>query len=104
MRSVNSHHSRLESCADCWYSDSVKTDLQTEVGRRIRARREALDVSQEDFARGAEIERSFYGKIERGTQNVTLETLARIALKLDVDLGELLAGLPSGASSNRSER
>ena len=69
--------------------------LQLEIGRRIRERRKEAGKSQEGFARDAGVERSFYGKIERGTHNVTLDTLGRIATALDVDLGELLAGLPA---------
>ncbi|WCT72617.1 helix-turn-helix transcriptional regulator [Sphingomonas naphthae] len=72
----------------------MKSDLLVEVGQRIRACREALGTSQEDFAREAGVERSFYGKIERGTQNVSLETLARIATALKADFGDLLKGLP----------
>ncbi|NJR80269.1 helix-turn-helix domain-containing protein [Sphingomonas corticis] len=73
----------------------MKSELQIEVGRRIRARREAAGVSQEEFARRTGLGRSFFGRIERGAQNVSLETLARIAVALPVDLGELLAGLPA---------
>nr|WP_239024892.1 helix-turn-helix transcriptional regulator [Sphingomonas corticis] len=77
------------------YPPGVKSELQIEVGRRIRARREAAGVSQEEFARRTGLGRSFFGRIERGAQNVSLETLARIAVALPVDLGELLAGLPA---------
>jgi len=70
------------------------TDLQAEVGRRIRQRRERTGVSQEEFARRAGLTRPFFGRIERGTQNVSIETLAKIAIGLGIDMGELLAGLP----------
>ncbi len=69
-------------------------ELQVEVGVRIRDRRKAIGLSQEDFAREAGLARSFYGRVERGSQNISLDTLARIAVALQADLGELLAGLP----------
>jgi transcriptional regulator with XRE-family HTH domain len=77
-------------------------DLQVAVGGRIRERRKASGLSQEEFARRAGIERSFFARIERGTQNVSLDTLGRIALALQVDLGDLLDGLPPGAGDGGS--
>lgn len=75
-------------------------NLQAEVGRRIRARREAAGISQEEFARVTGLGRSFFGRIERGTQNISLETLGRIAVALPVDLGALLAGLPADGDAD----
>lgn len=73
--------------------------LQAEVGRRIRQRREAQGVSQEEFARRAGLARPFFGRIERGSQNISIETLAKIAVALGADMGEILAGLPTGLSA-----
>ena len=59
-------------------------------------------MSQEAFARVAGIDRAFYGKIERGARNTSLEMLERIAIALQADLGELFAGLPAEANNTES--
>jgi transcriptional regulator with XRE-family HTH domain len=57
--------------------------------KAIRAAREQAGYSQETFARHAGLDRSYYGSIERGIFNVTLETMLRIAAGLDMSLGQL---------------
>ncbi|WP_260680625.1 helix-turn-helix domain-containing protein [Thalassotalea sp. PS06] len=63
------------------------------VGSRIRKVRESLRISQENFARRVEIARAYYGKIERGKTNITLETLYKICGELGCDPHELLPRL-----------
>lgn len=75
----------------------MNSELQSEVGRRIRELREATGLSQEEFARRAGFARPFFGRIERGTQNISIETLGRIAVALGVDMGRLVEGLPQQA-------
>ncbi|RQR59350.1 XRE family transcriptional regulator [Burkholderia sp. Bp9125] len=66
-----------------------------DLGKSIRARRLALDISQETLAHLASIDRSHMGKIERGERNVTLLNLVKIASALACRPSELLvaAGL-----------
>ena len=61
------------------------------LGQAIRARRKALNVTQEALADAAGIERAHVGKIERGTRNVTALNLLRIATALDCKLSDMLA-------------
>jgi len=65
------------------------------LGKAIRARREALKVSQDVFADMAGMHRSYVGFVERGEQNLTLDTMTRIAAALKVSLAVLVkeAGL-----------
>ena len=63
------------------------------VGERLRGIRTELGLSQEEVAHLAEIHPTNYGKIERGRANPSLSTVIRIATVLDVDAGELIAGL-----------
>jgi transcriptional regulator with XRE-family HTH domain len=65
------------------------------LGRAIRALRKQQGFTQESFALKADIDRSYYGAIERGEFNVTVDTLATIAGGLDVPIAELFgrAGL-----------
>lgn len=63
------------------------------VGRSIRARREALEISQDDFAATVNMDRAYYGHVERGLYNITLEVLFRIAAGLKCQPGDLLPDL-----------
>ena len=47
-------------------------------------------MSQEAFAHGVGIDRSYFGSIERGRRNVSLEHICRIAAGLGVPPAELL--------------
>jgi transcriptional regulator with XRE-family HTH domain len=61
------------------------------LGKAIRATRVERGYTQEAFAAHAHIDRSYYGAVERGKFNVTLQTLLRIAAGLNVTAAELLA-------------
>ncbi|HJT97299.1 MAG TPA: helix-turn-helix transcriptional regulator [Rhodanobacteraceae bacterium] len=64
-------------------------DLQQRLGLVVRRHRERQKHSQEGFAGMADIHRSYYGNIERGTQNYSLDYLLRISRALDVPLSTL---------------
>ena len=73
---------------------SGKTDSDQQLkqlGRAIRARREALGVSQEALADAAQMDRAHMGKIERGERNVTLLNLLKIAAALKCRASEIMA-------------
>ena len=59
------------------------------LGQQIRKIRQARKISQEDFAYGAEFGRSYYGGVERGERNIAALNLMRIAVALEVEVGEL---------------
>jgi transcriptional regulator with XRE-family HTH domain len=59
------------------------------LGKRIRALRLEANIAQEVFAYEAGIDRSYYGKIERGDANPTAINLAKIAITLGVEVGTL---------------
>jgi len=60
------------------------------VGKTIRRLREGTGLSQENFAAEVEMDRSYYGKIERGERNVATLNLIRIADTLGVEVGDLI--------------
>lgn len=80
----------------------MKPTVQIELGKRIRALRDAADMSQEAFAAAANIDRGYYGLLERGLVNPALVTLARVCVALGVELAELFAGIPLDADEVRS--
>ncbi|MDX8463288.1 helix-turn-helix domain-containing protein [Mesorhizobium humile] len=67
--------------------------LRVQLGEQLRRLREHAGWSQEGFASQANIDRAAYGKLERGQGNVTLITLARIAVAHEMSLAGLLSGI-----------
>lgn len=80
-------------------------DIKTLFGRRVRQLRAALGVAQEAFAHRVGIDRSYYGSIERGRRNVSLDHIQKIADGLGVppaDLFRFDALTETGAGTNPS--
>lgn len=69
---------------------SVYETALKRVGSKIRRLRMGLGFKQEEFAHFARLARTFYGRIERGEQNLELKTLFHLAAYLKVDPAELL--------------
>jgi len=66
------------------------TPLRMRFGKAVRRLRSAAGLSQEGFAAKAGINRGYYGAIERGGVNVSLDTIEKIAAVLRVTVGQLL--------------
>lgn len=64
--------------------------LQQRVGEALRRRREALRITQEDFADSIDMHRTYYSAIERGEKNLTLTTLDRVCKGLDARPWEVM--------------
>jgi transcriptional regulator with XRE-family HTH domain len=60
-------------------------------GAAVRSFRRERGFAQETFAAHAGLDRSFYGGIERGEFNVTLDTIMKIAGALGVSASMLFA-------------
>ncbi|MFD2774408.1 helix-turn-helix domain-containing protein [Leucobacter albus] len=74
------------------------------IGERIRNARLALGISMDDLSHLSELSQTSIGKIERGAQSPSAETLVRIATVLDVDAGSLISGLSSADYGQRSRQ
>jgi transcriptional regulator with XRE-family HTH domain len=68
----------------------VKSPPLRALGDAIRAARLERGYTQEAFAAGVGIDRAYYGAVERGEFNLTLQTLLRIAAGLNVTAAQLL--------------
>ncbi len=55
----------------------------------MKDRREALGLTQEEFAERAGIHRTYLSDIERGTRNVSLINIERVAQGLSMKISEL---------------
>ena len=61
------------------------SDINKEVGFRIRTVRQEKDLSQEKLAALANLHRAYIGQIERGEKNIGLRNLEKIAGALGID-------------------
>jgi transcriptional regulator with XRE-family HTH domain len=64
-------------------------------GKAVRLTRQRAGYTQDRFARHAGLDRSYFGAIERGEFNITLDTILKIAWALDTKASALFrtAGL-----------
>lgn len=78
--------------------------VQRQLGKRVRELRRATGYDQAAFATTAGFNRNWWGRLERGLQNVDLASLVRIGFVLDVSLSELVGGLDFDASDVPADR
>jgi transcriptional regulator with XRE-family HTH domain len=69
----------------------VEGELQRAIGHNLKVYRKARGLSQESFAEVLGVHRTYMGGQERGEHNLTLRSLERIAVRLDVDALGLLS-------------
>ena len=74
------------------------------IGGRIRNCRRRLGISLEDLGELANISWTTIGKIERGVQSPSVETIIRISTALDVDPGALLNGVTADQYGERERQ
>ena len=67
-----------------------RNSLPERIGAALRRRREAQEISQEDFAELVGMHRTYYSAIERGLKNVRLETLERLCIALRTRMWEVI--------------
>jgi transcriptional regulator with XRE-family HTH domain len=71
--------------------------LLQELGTRIRAQRKRIRLTQEALALVANVDRSYYGAVERGERNITFTVLCRLCVALRCDVATLTEALPRDA-------
>ena len=70
---------------------AVHEQLVFAVSMILRDRREMLDISQSDLARKSGLHRSYIGDLERGSRNLSLKNLSRLAAALDLAPSKMLS-------------
>lgn len=73
-------------------------DLKTIVGKNSYRIRHELDVTQEVMAQRLGVTASFLGGVERGKQNITLDSLSNLAAAYGVDAHTLVCGSEYGVA------
>lgn len=74
-------------------AQNKERDLSVEVGRRIQDLREAKHIRPVDFARAAGFTPQYLWRLEAGQQNVTLQTISRVAIALGEPMSALLTDI-----------
>lgn len=64
--------------------------LRSIVARNVRRYRQARGLSQQDFANEIDMDRTYYGGVERGERNVSIDNIERIAKGLEISPHQLL--------------
>ncbi len=67
-----------------------KSPITIAFGAAVRSLRVEQGFAQESFAAYAGIDRSYYGAIERGEFNVSLETIVKLAGALNVTAADVM--------------
>jgi DNA-binding XRE family transcriptional regulator len=63
------------------------------LGENIRAARKQAHFSQEKLAEKADLNTTYVSDVERGRENISLDTLVRVAAALKVALADLIRGI-----------
>lgn len=66
-----------------------KADIRERFGYAVRVRREELGLIQEDLAEKAGIHRTYLSDIERGSRNVSIVNIERLAAALELPISDL---------------
>ena len=67
--------------------------INKQLGARIRYLRQQKNMTIEDLALEAEINRNYLCDLERGTRNPTVVVLNKIAKALEINLSTLFEGI-----------
>ena len=63
------------------------------IGQRIKEKRKSLNLTQLELSEISQISPAYISRIEAGLQNVTLETLEKVAQSIDEDTVYLITGI-----------
>ena len=67
----------------------AKPDIRERFGFAIKVRREELQLTQEELADRAGIHRTYLSDVERGSRNLSLINIERLAVALTLRISEL---------------
>lgn len=76
-------------------SCAKKNSVALKIGQNIRNRRLQLNLTQEKLSFESGLDRTFIGHIERGSRNITVLTLCKVAKALKIKPQDLLKDIDS---------
>jgi transcriptional regulator with XRE-family HTH domain len=68
-------------------------NILNKLGENIRARRNELELSQEELSFRADLHRTYIGAVERGEKNVSFKNLFKISKALNISVSDLTKGI-----------
>lgn len=68
-------------------------DVSKKLGARIQKLRQAKGLSQEELAFESDLHRTYISHVERGSRNITVNGLFKIAKGLGIPAAEILDGI-----------
>lgn len=71
-------------------------DTLVRFGQTVRTKRNALKLTQEALAERSSLHRTYIADIERGTRNVSLLNVAKLAHGLSCHMADLLSDTDKG--------
>jgi transcriptional regulator with XRE-family HTH domain len=77
--------------------------IDAHVGRRVRLRRQMLNMSQTDLAKVAKITFQQVQKYENGTNRISASRLQQFADALDVEVGFFFEGASTGKRTSKPD-
>ncbi|HEY9791295.1 MAG TPA: helix-turn-helix transcriptional regulator [Candidatus Obscuribacterales bacterium] len=69
----------------------IQIALGTALGKAIKAKRRQLGMSQEILSEKSGLHRTYISDAERGSRNLSIQSMIRLAGGLDVPLSSLIA-------------
>jgi len=81
-----------------------KHEVQESFGQAVKRLRNRLGISQEELAGRAGLHRTYVSDVERGSRNISLASIEKLAGALETSLAHLFAqagGVPAGTGGNR---
>ncbi len=67
--------------------------ITEKVGLRIKEKRNMLGLSQEKLALKADVDRTYLAGVELGKRNLSIKSLEKIIVALDISFEEFFKGL-----------
>ena len=64
-------------------------DIRIRFGLAVRKRRSKLSISQEELAGRCDLHRTYVADIERGSRNLSLFSIEKVAKGLGISIGDL---------------
>ena len=89
-RALADIRSRLPAVSTPVHTPAQEKAYLRRLGLHMRVLRTARELSQEELAELAGMDRTYVSRLERGQHNVTVLVLERLAAALEVTCGELL--------------
>ncbi len=73
------------------HSEAGSKRLRQRIAKRVRHLRKSNDLTQQELADRAEIDRTYLARLETQALNVSIDVLYRLASSLDVEVTDLAA-------------